>query len=137
MRALGRVGLVSDTRVCVGGARKQLLQNASGSRNSSANAAAASVVDNCAAGYAGSLCSVCHTGYYRKNNACVQCPDNAWILIALFVAAAIAVGALVQWLVKRRQQLKGTQVNLVARICKLLRVRDGRAHSCRSVARIL
>ncbi|KAA0146769.1 hypothetical protein FNF29_07834 [Cafeteria roenbergensis] len=45
----------------------------------------------CATGYSGVRCSQCESGrYYRINGLCERCPDNPWLIVALFVVAALA-----------------------------------------------
>jgi hypothetical protein len=65
-----------------------------------------SAAANCASAYAGSLCGDCAANYYRKNVVCVPCPQNGWLLIVLFVAGAIVLGFIIQFVYQQRQRLK-------------------------------
>ncbi|KAA0150693.1 hypothetical protein FNF29_05030 [Cafeteria roenbergensis] len=44
----------------------------------------------CATGYSGTRCSQCLPGeFYRINGACERCPENPWLIVALFVVVAL------------------------------------------------
>lgn len=44
----------------------------------------------CAVGYSGVRCSQCLAGeFYRINGVCERCPENPWLIVALFVVVAL------------------------------------------------
>ncbi len=47
---------------------------------------------------------MCQVGFYRRLGSCVQCPDHGWLLVALFAAAVIIVGALLGFLFRHALQ---------------------------------
>ncbi|CAE7568000.1 unnamed protein product, partial [Symbiodinium sp. KB8] len=50
--------------------------------------------NTCSAPYRGERCALCSDGHYRFDGECIECPDNAWMLIVIFVVAALALAAL-------------------------------------------
>ena len=64
---------------------------------------------NCAPAYTADQCRSCAAAYYRKGSDCVPCPNNAGLLVALFVVLVVGVGAVASWLhrrmVRRRRRL--------------------------------
>ena len=65
---------------------------------------------NCATGYTASKCSVCATHYYRVGDFCVPCPDNAALLIILFVVFILLIGAAAMWMHRNMFNLKVRQL---------------------------
>ena len=62
--------------------------------------------NTCAEPYTGDRCSECVKGkFYRVNGFCVPCPDNAWILIIIFVTALIIIAYLAYLCYKYRVSL--------------------------------
>jgi len=47
--------------------------------------------NTCAGPYQGARCLQCKLGYYRRDGTCVECPDNAWVLMVVFGVGAIAL----------------------------------------------
>ena len=78
--------------------------------NANASLSAAPPFSNCAEGYTGPLCGSCAATFYRKQGVCVQCPVHAWLLVGVFVSAMIIGGAVLQFLQKHRQSVKGLSV---------------------------
>lgn len=56
---------------------------------------------NCAGAYTGDQCRSCAGGFYRKGTDCTQCPNDATLLVVLFVVLVVGVGAVASWLHRR------------------------------------
>ena len=62
----------------------------------------ACIGDNmCAPGYVGKKCNKCDYGFFRLDGYCIGCPENGYLMLALFLAGVVAVGAclaIIRWL---------------------------------------
>lgn len=67
---------------------------------------------SCSAGYTGVECRKCASLYYRLATDCVPCPNNAWVLVLLFVAAVVCCGALAAWMHRRMFNIKGLTIGV-------------------------
>jgi hypothetical protein len=58
--------------------------------------------DNAKPIYTGDRCGECATSYYRVGGFCVPCPDNAWLLVIIFIAGLLALSVVVYVFYKYR-----------------------------------
>ena len=70
---------------------------------------------NCALEYVGEQCRFCAKHFYRVGDFCVPCPNNAALLVVLFIAFLLGVGALATWMHRNMFNLKGAYVPCRAR----------------------
>ena len=57
--------------------------------------------NTCSEKYTGERCALCSVGHYRLGGECIECPENAWLLIVLGVCAAALLGFVAYNLNKR------------------------------------
>ena len=57
--------------------------------------------NTCTVKYTGERCALCSVGHYRLGGECIECPENAWLLIVLGVCAAALLGFVAYNLNKR------------------------------------
>ena len=78
----------------------------------------------CALAYTGVECRKCAHTFYRLGTACVPCPQNAWVLLLLFVAVVVCSGALAAWMHRKMFNIKGLTIGVdmmqVSRVRQLL-----------------
>ena len=64
------------------------------------------VHSQCATGYQGPLCAVCVNKYYKLLTRCLKCPTLPWLVVQVFLVAAV-VFVLIYFTVKERRKPKG------------------------------
>jgi hypothetical protein len=66
----------------------------------------------CNDAYSGVECRVCSDLHYRSGTDCVQCPQNAWVLVLMFVAGVLCSGGLAAWMHRKMFNIKGLTIGV-------------------------
>ena len=69
-------------------------------------------INQCAPEYTGDQCRMCSHQHFRKNANCVECPDNAVLLVVLFVLLVLVAGAAAAWMHTKMFNLKGLSIGI-------------------------
>jgi hypothetical protein len=66
----------------------------------------------CTDAYMGVECRNCAHLYYRSGTDCVPCPNNAWVLVLLFVAGVVCSGGLAAWMHRNMFNIQGLTIGV-------------------------
>lgn len=66
----------------------------------------------CTDAYSGVECRLCSDLHYRSGTDCIACPQNAWVLVLLFVAGVMCSGGLAAWMHRKMFNIKGLTIGI-------------------------